>query len=157
MKKRFIIFGLCLTLLFVLAGCSESTSDDETKENNGVAVGEPNPATPSEFDVVCTQAQKESQICTRDYRPVCGDDGKTYSNGCSACSAQVDAYNTGACGGDESAIEKTLDHVCTVEKSQAQICTLQYDPVCGSNGVTYGNSCGACSAGIKGWSQGECA
>ncbi len=69
-------------------------------------------------------------------------------------------------------------HVCTTKEKQAQACTMQYDPVCGTKydcgnetwcrennvpcGVcfeereTYGNGCGACSAGVDSWTSGEC-
>ncbi len=37
-----------------------------------------------------------------------------------------------------------------------QMCTMQYDPVCGCNGKTYGNSCEADRAGVKTYTKGEC-
>jgi putative hemolysin len=47
-------------------------------------------------------------------------------------------------------------HICTEEEKANKACTLDYTPVCGNEGVTYGNGCGACAAGVTLWTPGEC-
>jgi len=60
-----------------------------------------------------------------------------------------------------NAVSKTITrHTCTEEEKQAEVCTLEYAPVCGfktdGTSQTYGNKCQACADKVDYWENGEC-
>ncbi|HMT96516.1 MAG TPA: Kazal-type serine protease inhibitor family protein [Ferruginibacter sp.] len=45
---------------------------------------------------------------------------------------------------------------CMGPKIKDCACTMQYDPVCGCDGKTYGNACVANCEGVKSFTKGPC-
>jgi Kazal-type serine protease inhibitor domain len=50
-----------------------------------------------DIDGTCARV---SQMCTREYRPVCGCNGQTYGNDCDRRAAKVSKLHDGACATD---------------------------------------------------------
>ncbi|KAJ6668095.1 hypothetical protein lerEdw1_016418 [Lerista edwardsae] len=93
-------------------------------------------------------AKGQDTACTREYKPVCGSDGKTYNNLCLFCAAkrqsggQLTIKHHGPC---EKKDECSL-YPEPAKGQNAVLCTMEHNPVCGSDGKTYGNLCLFCAA-----------
>ncbi|HEY4499516.1 MAG TPA: Kazal-type serine protease inhibitor domain-containing protein [Candidatus Paceibacterota bacterium] len=98
--------------------------------------------------VSVTPVYPEPVICTKEYKPVCAANGKTYGNACQARVAKVVVIHEGTC---ESAIKPPSEPT-----EPPQLCTLEYNPVCGADGNTYSNRCFAKAAKIEVAREGMC-
>merc|ERR1712235_124400 len=92
--------------------------------------------------------------CTREYKPVCGSDGKTYPNDC--------VLKVAACKSENSDLVVAHTGKCDELENYNKVCPRIYAPVCASDGKTYNNEClmqvAACENGqnLVVVSQGPC-
>ncbi|XP_069134540.1 serine protease inhibitor dipetalogastin-like [Argopecten irradians] len=82
---------------------------------------------------------RRQMLCPRG-PPVCGSNGRTYSNTCRAIRS-----------GTQIACRKP----CPCQPD-CVLCTAEYQPVCGVNGQTYSNICNAKCVGVNIKCNGQC-
>jgi hypothetical protein len=121
-------------------------------------------------------------MCTMEFAPVCGCDGKTYSTACVAGRSGISVASNGACAGDSgSALAEgklcgtrgapgdcSKGSYCAYRAQcgatdaggkctkKPELCPHLVAPVCGCDGKSYNNSCEAARDGVSVAAQGAC-
>ncbi|MCB0661165.1 MAG: hypothetical protein KDC24_00385, partial [Saprospiraceae bacterium] len=90
-----------------------------------------------------------ASTCPDEKVPVCGCNGITYKNACTAEASGIKNYTYGSCE------DRCVSAPISAETAQ-QNCPDDYNPVCGCNGMTYKNPCLAEAAGVNDFQYGSC-
>ena len=126
---------------------------------------------------VCTEIP---EMCTRELNPVCGCDGRDYSNACAAAQHGISVQSEGTCPvvggevGDDCGglVGLTCGEglfcaygpgdLCGAADAlgtcawQPEVCTALWDPVCGCDGETYESACAAGTEKVSVLHEGAC-
>uniref|UniRef100_A0A7M4FZL4 Kazal-like domain-containing protein n=1 Tax=Crocodylus porosus TaxID=8502 RepID=A0A7M4FZL4_CROPO len=118
-------------------------------QHSGRVRGEAVPTCPSLPQANCSKyhlTQDGEVSCPKNFHPVCGTDNALYSNECMLCreilhGKSIDKKHDGRCvqGVDCTGYLET-------PPGETAICTMDYRPICGTDGITYGNPCTFCTA-----------
>jgi hypothetical protein len=114
--------------------------------------------------------QAKEVVCPDLVSPVCGCDGRNYTNSCRASVSGVSVDHTGDCSGPSRSCMNTTDcnpgeycsrslgqcHQSGTCATKPQICYLAIYYVCGCDGKTYDNGCVAGRNGICIAHTGKC-
>merc|ERR1712032_64030 len=120
---------------------------------NGPCKQKPKTTTPKATKPKATKPK--GCVCTKDIKPVCGKNGKSYPNACAAKCAGVEVTANGPCKQKpKTTTTKTTTPKATTPKGC--VCTKEIKPVCGKNGKTYPNACVAKCAGVEVSANGPC-
>ncbi len=130
-----------LSVMLSTTGFAACSSPDTDAIEEGELRETPAPSSPA----ACTRPIALPGTCSPQFEPVCGCDGKTYSNSCVA-NNQVTGSTPGACAAP----------VCKRPIALPGMCSPQFEPVCGCDGETYSNSCVANNQ-VTGSTPGACA
>lgn len=119
------------------------------KKHDGRCVEEVPQLDCSKYPTSTLKDGRQLMACTMIYDPVCATNGVTYASECTLCSHNLEhRTNLGKRKNGRCEEDVTRDF-CRGFTEISPICTMEYMPHCGSDGITYSNKCTFCNAYLK--------